>query len=251
MEGIFTKELFIYILLTVDLFVNVSDKPLYSVLAETQDESSKGIYRLVAITLELVQLLTIMCVVLIILLHLFEATDKVIQHGALQIYKDDTNCQSGSDPILDYELSQKLALKLVLKRYWWSLSIGIAYLVVTIIIRFVKFDTLDDSARSQIVSSRNDEDVHIESLRSNLKSWNSYEEFKSSREDVTLTSPEFIDQKGSNQTNISWISLIISIFHKLLSTIYYITTIIIIRTTPENMMKGILLSEPVLSISLT
>lgn len=156
--------LFVYTLLIVDLVINVSDKLLYQ-----QPQT-------LVFSIVLLQICAIIIVVVDLVLHFFDTSDQVRQIVWFTF-------QKGSP------MPQRTALKLVLDKYWWSLVVGLLYLVLTIILQLIRLD-----------------------LRWRRKMLGSYMEF---------------------------IPVTVLLAHKLMSTCYYVSLVVICRATPNQMITRI------------
>lgn len=180
--------LFVYALLIVDLVINVSDKLLYP--PQTTEDISKSAFSVV-----LLQICAILVVVIELVLHFFYISDQVRQFAWFQYTKSSTSPRA--------PMPQRIALKLVLDKYWWSLVVGILYLVLTIILQLIRLDprwhvrTLDPSTEGN--------------------SMNVYNNF---------------------------IPIIVVLAHKLMSTCYYVSFVVIYRATPNQMINRIFSNKP-------
>lgn len=230
----------------IDLFVNITDELIPPWSPEFK-QSGRQINS-VAFILVLIQVTSIMCAVLSLISQLFDASDLLIKHATLKVCKDDDNHPETPKLILRSKIPYRSAMKLVLDKYWWSLVVGSSYMVITIILQIVRLDP-----------SWHDSSLLSDGLGSPPKfrgskgtdPWMNVQDtphsavFDIYRDTRLAEAGEFRDH------NSGWIPIFISMFHKLMSTCYYVTFVVINRTLPRQMMSRILSQEPVLYISAT
>lgn len=184
--------LFVYSLLVADLVINVSDKLLYP--PQTTSEISKSAFLVV-----LLQICAILIVVIDLVLHFFHISDRVRQFAWFQSSKSPLNSQA--------PMPQRTALKLVLDKYWWSLVVGLLYLVLTIILQLIRLD----------------------------RRWH-----------MKVIEEPSASTKGGTSINVykNLIPIFVLLAHKLMSTCYYVSFVVIYRATPNQMINRIFSNKP-------
>lgn len=295
----------IYILLLIDLTINITDKliPSREIVGPAEgnrDISSNGLrntgnnfsgrnrnhveYRInpTAFIIVLVQILSITCAIINLMFHLLEAADKIRFEAIVErvIVGGQDNCDH-NDPALRSNKNNKLnesvkdnltaqtndqddrktydnlnvrpraaalrlpsglpisaSIKLVIDRYWWALVVAISYLVLSMCLQIVKFET-DITLSENVGKLFENENDYVTVLEKNitiLKSMDHERRFLDSSPDLR------------HQDEQIWLPVFISMSHKLMSTCYYVSFVVIYRLTPAQIKDRILVQEPTLII---
>lgn len=251
----------VYSLLVIDLLVNISDnvvapshKPIRNIGSkpETPDNS-------LAFTIYIVQIVAIITVIVDLMWHFLNVSDQVRQFAYLAVNKNHNNKPfEARSPI-----PQRLALKLVLDKYWWSLLVGLSYLVLTIILQIVRLDPTWHHYEPVYAGNLTQ---HGRMLSDQLQYYNeAYERDPASTattlsndlgtkipETATITTiePPILrsfngralsnDQtKASANITMNLVPTLILLVHKLVSTCYYISFVVVYRLQPNQMVHRI------------
>ena len=293
--------IFVYSLLVLDLLINITD----NLLPLNYQAVDKGT---VAFTIVIIQIVAIVCVVVDLLLHFFETSDKVRQVAWLRErqQQEDTNDHkkkaTAADEFQFIPMPSRVALKLVLDKYWWSLLVGSSYLVLTIILQIVRLDpswhTQHNTAAGGIYNRANFDDhtLSVSSLflgrssieaelqptngneppsplllNSSLPTENSNELHLSTsapsnkpRDYVSLVWPSTLLPTATKQqtsasefattgnrrmavttarrirSTSSFLPIFVLLLHKLMSTCYYVSFVVVYRASPSQMLNRIL-----------
>lgn len=312
--------LLIYSLLIIDLFVNISDKLIpahYWLEDEDEDqidqtkrgqEDKKTQVRMVQISglafiVVISQITSIVCVIINLIFHFLKASDELSLNAVIE---EVVNINENKSSKLEEEeekeakklklaetqikhayreengqsLPMSTALKLIIDHYWWSLIVGLFYLVLTIIMQIVRLDTVwldrsfsngkqttlaalhgpvasyeeknenvftSVSTTNTFSSSRDDSLTRLDTMIDNVHKINQYE---INNHDKTYHHLPLMSKQHHNH-NISWLPIIVSVFHKLLSTCYYVSLVVIYRVTPKQMKDRILARPMTINLSLT
>ena len=304
--------LFVYSLLLIDLLVNISDNliPAPSYLARNVTNNElELIISPWTFTIFIIQIIAIICVVIDLVVYFFNVSDQVKQIACLLIESEaqigatpsnealqksdhqasnepaqvqwatqtqsQPNCRQAQQQIIP--MPQRVALKLVLDKYWWSLLVGLIYLVLTIILQIVRLDPSwhhnqahlmqQASKAGQPLASENliqldtspdlmfalfgkqdaDKPAAAETRvgpgslladqredRGNLLAADS-----SLHEDLQLIAGN--NHRGPNRdANMSLVPVLIVLIHKLMSTCYYVSFVVVYRATTSQMVNRIL-----------
>lgn len=233
--------IFVYGLLVVDLLVNITDN-LFSASRHHGDGTT------IMFVIVLIQIISIICVVIDLVLHFFETSDQVRKFAWNQ------RCRAGSEIVRVGDvcpMPQRLALKLVLDKYWWSLLVGLLYLVLTIILQTVRLDPSWHNHRSSVVAVKAnlmDEALVDESIFGrNLLERENHGILSEMSNSITskLPSPEAVPSASNpnlaaSTTNINLLPIIVLLIHKLMSTCYYVSFVVVYRANPSQMVNRIL-----------
>lgn len=248
--------IFVYGLLLIDLLVNITDNLVpgasrwqsYYLLPTRPEQSGPQRLRRVPIVSSLifativVQILAIIMVIISLTLRFFDVADGVRQsawlvtrrrrrrRGGRELVEGATErhaehaASNRWDDKLELALApmaQRTALKLVLHRFWWSLVVGLTYLVLTIILHINKLD------------GRQKWPATIEN-KPKLADWNADDDEKRRLEGPTETWPPEVESQGD-----VWPILIVLI-HKLMSTCYYVSFVVVYRASLSQMVNRVL-----------
>lgn len=234
--------IFVYSLLVVDLLVNIADKLIPSTYIE--HTSHKKQISGIAFSIVIIQIFSILCVVINLVLHFFDASDQVRQfawhhHCA---GKDDGTSRSATS------MPQRAALKLVLDKYWWSLLVGVLYLVVTIVLQIVRLDpSWNYSALNAKLTAFNETSSNFSSLRLGLNEQTvpvdpvlvaeeHFSETSSARYEPQ-PAEDYSDVAQATSSNL--LPIIVLLIHKLMSTCYYVSFVVVYRATPNQILARI------------
>lgn len=220
--------IFVYTLLAVDLLINVANSFLYPAQISSLPHKFGGVTEDFAFTIVLVQIFANLCIVFDLILYFFSISDEVKQYASAQakLLKHNTEHQESILP-----LPQRQALKLVLDRYWWSLVVSLTYLVLSIEIHLIR---LDSSWRTKAKVSDVSENTH-ESLRMNFQV-NTIENESMASSD--LKQSIWSDSDGAvNDSNL--FPIVVVLVHRLLSTCYYISLVVIYRAQTSQLVNRI------------
>lgn len=260
--------IFVYILLVVDLGVNIIDNLLSSLPKSVFSYNNHHEYiNKLAFTLVVIQILAIIFVVVDLALYLLEIAEKVRQFAWLQQCNDGEVIETKTNA--KFPMPQRLALKLVLDKYWWSLMVGLLYLVLTIILQIVRLDpswhpgTSLPPSLGRENSAKNDDRVgknlrmdpselivtnyHSESALNNNNNYDSVKPTMISNDDLTVEPTMVPINKPMTRANLeqdfrledSLPPIMFLLIHKLLSTCYYVSFVVMYRATPNQMMNRI------------
>lgn len=221
--------IFVYSLLLVDLLVNITDN-LLSPANQPKDASNntvgqpKTISDIVFVII-MVQILAIVIVILDLIFHFFQISDRVMEYAFMEAKN---KSQNSRNPFQVRPMKQREAMKLVLDKYWWSLLVGMFYLVLTIMLQIVKFDPIWHAKPTMA----NGNSRHFDELRMEIKDMvmepNSLTLIKSEPETTNLVLSE---------QNL--LPIILLLIHKLVSTCYYVSFVVVYRATPNQMINRI------------
>lgn len=304
----------IYILLLVDLTINITEKliPIREIrVPASQAESTTGLrnnggnnftnsnedrmngnvhhndYRIntTAFIIVLVQILSIICAIINLIFHFLEAANKIrleaivervtkqtkpnnngifalsstsspqsqsSEHLSRRASKQNNNNNNNIDPNsrvnknnnnnnnarfkeqINRDLSVEsqatklrlptglpisASIKLVIDRYWWSLVVAISYLILSLCLQIVRIE----SGLSVTETMDNKRKVEY------------------------VTNQEKVEENFQQHEQI-WMPILISMLHKLMSTCYYVSFVVIYRLTPDQIKERILAQEPTIMI---
>lgn len=198
--------------------LGVEQKPTFRYVTATNisDGTSQSTNTIGSLTFAtfIVQILAIVCVVASLLLHFFEVADQLRQSAWLLLIGRQqelpsnrrashgicfTSTKSNVAP-----MPLRIALKLVLERYWWSLLVGLMYLVLTIILQIAKLNQSLTRGHFLITKTQ-----------------------------ITSHSNGQLDWRRA-------LPIAIVLIHKLTSTCYYVSFVVVYRATPGQMVNRIL-----------
>lgn len=261
---------FVYSLLVLDLLINITD----NVVAPNKQDGKIAQTTLIILV---IQILANLAVVIHLVVHLFNVSDQVRQHIWIATMTKGKH-PNKNNPNYNVQIPQRVALKLVLGKYWWSLQIGIMYLVLTIILQIVRLDPVWHFYEQQSSSIRTNRPLEVSPVFYNsLQSYNeAYERDPTSTttslpDDLSVSSTSSFESKldellasttvsstkrplfefGNNMPPLkgsesvikmgrSLIPLLVLLTHKLVSTCYYISFVVIYRLQPSQMIHRIL-----------
>lgn len=238
MQKVSTNIVFIYSLLIVDLLVNITDNLLSPAIA-SQDTGKHGSISILSFAIVIIQVVAIICVIINLVLHFFEASDQVRHLSWSQKCCNSHRSSASCEP-----MPQRVALKLVLDRYWWSLVVGLLYLVLTIILQIVRIDS--SILKPDIVTGTTEKSLYEEELNTDKSS---YQNLRSLHDEIALAGSE--KPPGSAEIYHSSFALgsysfrnllptLVLLIHKLISTCYYVSFVVVYRTSPSNMGSRVL-----------
>lgn len=231
---------FVYCLLVVDLLINMTDH----LIPPTQPNLIHGgrdIDSLV-FSIVIIQVFAILSVVVDLVLHFFQASDQIIQLARLE------SCNSSGKPI-NSPMPQRIGLKLVLDKYWWSLFVGLMYLVLTIILQIIRLDPSWHNGGRTYSSMRlvNLTTDYIDSKKSDSLKMDNNEMIVSSAEADAFEDDKLSKSTGissSNEGNMSdiqstynFLPVLILLVHKLMSTCYYVSFVVVYRVSSNSMVN--------------
>lgn len=248
--------IFVYSLLVVDLLVNITDNLLQPSNLNLKNNSDISLSSFIIV---LIQIIAIICVIIDLVLHFFQASDQVRQCAWFQKCRDakgaqNRNYRGNNDQC---PMPQREALKLVLDKYWWSLVVGCLYLVLTIVLQIYRLDlNLHDRLTSSEADIR-DEVTSTKAFITNepasildshlLTKGDIYHSLVSEK----ITNPieaEGIssggtgdDKRGPRQRCL--LPIIVLLIHKLMSTCYYVSFVVVYRASPSQMVNRILVGN--------
>lgn len=220
----------VYTLLVVDLLINVFNN-LISPTAQLDLPFRLGSStRDLAFIIVLVQISANVFVAADLALYFLSISDKVKQHAWSQQERTESHGQEAPMP-------QRRALKLVLDRYWWSLVVSLTYLVTSIELHLIRFNA---SLHTQAKVSESRENTHSP-LRMELQvhTVESGSMASSDRENSIWSSTE--SENSFEDSNL--LPMLLLLFHKLLSTCYYISLVVICRAQTSQIVGRIVASS--------
>lgn len=233
--------IFIYSLLIVDLLVNITDNLLSPTIASQDAQQHESISKL-SISIIIVQVVAVICVIINLVLHFFEASDQVRRLAWLQ------QCSGTNDGLVNLgnPMPRRVALKLVLDRYWWSLVVGLLYLVLTIILQIVRLDSSLYRSDSLITSS--DSSSISSGTTKKMQDLTDYQNWRSSakitlgNEDKLFEAAELYHSSfvSGSYSLRNLLPTVVLLIHKLISTCYYVSFVVVYRISPSHMGSRIL-----------
>ena len=261
--------LFVYGLLLIDLLVNITDNLLpsrgkqnYYLLVQALPNGARSFRRMsiissFAFATILIQILAIICVVISLALRFFDVADRIRQAAWLVLRKrnssENQNGQTNGLELIDsneinrgsYQngslnvvpMPQRTALKLVLDRYWWSLVVGLTYLVLTIILQINKINSQRWPMSGLIETSASVAHRPGESLLIGTQTPRAVHIVQDLNEEAQLAQvpPGLGALNDGNMTTI-----LLVLIHKLMSTCYYVSFVVVYRASPVQMVNRIL-----------
>jgi len=227
MRKIPLNVVFVYCLLAIDLFVNLTDNLPSPTKQESHREQTISFSTSIIFV---VQIAAIFCVMVDLVLHFFNASDQVRQFHEC---RDEKNAKLPFSSVAP--MPQRVALKLVLDRYWWSLLVGSSYLVLTIILQIVRLDPIWNheggassllATHSRLTSSTvhpvDGNDAHrVEKLNDNKI-----------LQENSSTTQEDLAVEGN------LLPVFVLLVHKLTSTFYYVSVVVVYRATSNQIVKS-------------
>lgn len=246
--------IFVYSLLVVDLLVNIADKLVPS--THTDPISRHREINKTAFLIVLVQIIAIFCVIADLVLHFFDASDQVRQFA----WENHSKIKNDNKLFQVNPMPQRIALKLVLDKYWWSLLVGVSYLVVTIILQIVR---LDPSWHYNALNSNLQMSSPIEEIPKENKM---FDELKMDINEQTIPAegsvlisevrvPNGAGKAGYDNDDYSTsdvqaatdssnlLPIVVLIIHKLMSTCYYVSFVVVYRATPSQILSRIFVNQ--------
>lgn len=234
--------LFVYALLILDLLLNISDNLPFG---KQPASNTRRTINSVAFSIILVQVVAILCVVFNLALHLFEAAEEL----RLSAWQETTD--SSFRRIAP--MAPRTALKLVLDKYWWSLFVGLLYLVLTVILQIVRTDPIWHPASSPRPSIGLTTRLTVSVLSPSETSATSNDLFGNdhfrlepgeglgSLEAGLLPAARETDATEPGESkSINFLPTLLLLIHKLVSTCYYVSFVVVYRINPRQMMSRIL-----------
>lgn len=224
--------IFVYGLLILDLLINVTDNLISPTIQTFNSIKVVKTINNTVFVIVLVQIFSIICVILNLILHFFQVSDKVREFAWLKL------CEKDDRKLLFKPMSQKIALSLVLNKYWWSLLVGFFYLVLTIILQIIRLDSswhFKQSSTKFLSSS-----LHlINQDDGTIRNQNIDEMIINSTNNSLLIGASSIMNPTQTTTLNLDLSNIIILIHKLVSTCYYVSFLVVYRSTPNQMINRI------------
>lgn len=263
--------LLVYSLLFVDLLINITDnllpKPSY-VSINNQTSQLEFVVSSWAFTVFIIQIVSIVCVISSLFLHLFNVSDQVKQVAQLKsaqaVEVDSWQPEYGAPSgIRLIPITQRLALKLVLDKYWWSLLVGLSYLVLSAILQIIRLDpSWHNDIRQLFEQASVQKNINLNERlpTSRRESWTdtknlavlvadpevSRHETQISRDGLNITTDDGFNLSttwnvsDSVTLNMNLIPVLIILVHKLMSTCYYVSFVVVYRASTNQMVNRIL-----------
>lgn len=237
MSRILAGDAIVYILLLLDLIINISGQ--FNVTGGSQGNIST-----LAFTIVVLQLAGLLCLTLIVVARFFKAADEIIQNAR---YRE--SLSKGRHVTVTYTIVPlRAALRLVLDKFWWSLAAGTVYIVVTLILQIVRLDptwqstTASTELRQPIDRLDNwRDDSEAASLRSYVTP--EYQDSAATRQPIDITSTSGAHQTWNatdHQDKPSWLPVVVLFAHKLMSTCYYVSVIVVNRMSSRHIISQVL-----------
>lgn len=270
------NQVMVYSLLLIDLVINISDDLLLPssrdwmmAVSESKNQINVNNYQFVII---IIRIIAIICVIGCLILHFLEVSDKVRQIAWLEYLEENDELErnimeSSKGKSRITPLPRRIALKLVVDKYWWSLLVGLSYLVLTIILQIVQLQQynfrrplLEPNVIGEKLSSRTiiekendynqiyDQDGEISGkLRMQLSEL----VVNQSSYSTKLLQSTRIGAEGPDNRRFKFRGYLESVrqhsipqtllllVHKLTSTFYYISFVVVYRATPNQIMNRI------------
>lgn len=266
--------IFVYFFLIIDLIINITDHLLTAstaVLTTTNDVQVESQHlrdiSSVAFIVVIIQIFAIICVVIDLVLHFFQVSDQVQQFSWFQICQrtcvgdEHGSRDNKSNGAIETPMPQRIALKLVLEKYWWSLLVGLLYLVLTIILQIIRLDPSWQHHRGSLnngklialmnsdISGIGDLQVSHQNLRMDssefiLNSEVSSSEDESITKDSRIHDGESVKDKTLFSLNKNFLPVIVLLIHKLMSTCYYVSFVVVYRATLNQKVTRIFVNKP-------
>jgi hypothetical protein len=132
-------------------------------------------------------------------------------------------------------MPQRTALKLVLDRYWWSLVVGLTYLVLTIILQTNKIDS-----QRWTVPIAGIEPTAVDDERPPPDAFGATTlgPTTTTNETAALLAPAATSQRQADVGSL--VPVLIVLIHKLMSTCYYVSFVVVYRASPLQMANRVL-----------
>lgn len=203
---------FVYTLLVIDLLINITQNlfsPFRANSFHIRDIDS------FAFAIVVIQIIAILCVIIDLILYLYHAADKLCQYYWAQLQK------ATSVSAMSCFLPQRMALKLVLDKYWWSLLVGAIYLVLTIILQIIR---LNPEWQYSVTSNDFNSSLPPVDKENGSELLSALEELKN------RSSPDYDIFKQN------LIPVAVLLAHKLTSTCYYVSFFVVYKTSPDQVM---------------
>lgn len=261
--------IFVYCLLTTDLLINITDHLLTTTTVVASTNSVQLDSRLereisgIAFIIVIIQIFAIFCIVINLALHLFQVSDQVRQFAWLQPCQNTLNSAGHSlienkpKKIIETPMPQRIALKLVLEKYWWSLLVGLLYLVLTIILQIIRLDPTWHYDRGnlnngKLLSLLNNDmsfaggDLRVSNnlrMASNLNMIGASEDESTGGDVEEHNTGSDNDNKTLYSLNKNLLPVIILLIHKLMSTCYYVSFVVVYRATPTQKVHRIFVNK--------
>lgn len=245
--------IFVYGLLVVDLIINITDH-LLTTTATNQtsivqsDFNQRGEINSIAFIVVIIQIFAIFCVVIDLVLHFFQVADQVRQFAWVQLCQDRRVASSEtinkSQRLIESPMPQRIALELVLKKYWWSLLVGLLYLVLSIILHIIRLDPIwhyRGSVNNGKLLSLLDAESSTNNLRMATNELIINSEMASKDESLAREATRGIEMFSSLNQNL--LPVIVLLLHKLMSTCYYVSFVVVYRATPSQMVNRIFVNK--------
>lgn len=242
--------IFVYTLLVIDLVVNIADNLLPP--TELDFHHRKREISAIAFAIVIIQIVAIFCVVIDLVLYFFQVSDQVRQFAWIQLCRDSED--ANGEPKLGYvsgPMPQRTALKLVLDKYWWSLLVGLLYLILTIILQIIR---LDPSWQFKVYSSKlvaadlelqdqnsgpGSDSLRMDSKNEILASELITSSLSPANEIQSDKMPELIGRPSLPSMEHNLLPLTVLLVHKLMSTCYYVSFVVVYRATPKQIVTRI------------
>lgn len=228
---------FVYSLLVIDLLVNITDNSLSTSVGDEDQQDINGI----VFTVIIVQILAIICVIFDLVLHFFDASDQVRQFAWLQRCQSELPSRCHHQTACDLSpMPQRVAFKLILDKYWWSLLVGLSYLVLTIVLRIIR---LDPSWHNNLSNHSRPVSASLLPNGGDSQNWMTSDSPLDPTTDASYESPRqdsSLSSSGRPAKSHSLLPTLILLVHKLVSTCYYVSFVVVYRASPSQMMNRIL-----------
>lgn len=233
--------LFVYSLLVIDLIVNIIDNllsvPVNQSNSQAFDQQRRLISNVVFIIV-MVQIVAIICIIFDLIVHFFNISD-LIKDNAWGEESKISSAISRRAP-----MPQRLALKLVLDKYWWSLLVGLFYLILTIILQIVR---LDPTWHLRVQTGKSE----FNEIKSKLVKMNMDElDIPINKEIIIKTADSIGKEPETTSLSLSELNLLpimLILIHKLVSTCYYVSFLVVYRASPNQMVNRIFSSPAIMT----
>jgi len=251
---------FVYSLLIIDLLVNIADNVVSTNHISRIFDRAESATR-VAFMIYIIQVFAIIIVVLNLIWHFLNISDKVEQSSYLVV----RSTHKSRVTFTNRPLPHRLALKLVLDKYWWSLLVGALYLVLTIILQIIRLDSAWHLQETAVFRNLR-QSQYVTGHRARLQYYNEAFERNPTAKDhqenslnVTMIGNELLTNmlktttplppreknRDDDQMFKNLVPIMIILVHKLVSTCYYISFVVIYRLQPSQMVNRVLASQSV------
>lgn len=209
----------------------------------------------------LIQDLAIACALISLMVHFLNISDQVRISSRAHFLDVYLNSKEDGAKLLDLNklnqhlalIPQRIALKLVLDKYWWSMFVGFLYSVLTLISQISKLDSLEyehgyQHRQTTVMEPFRDGSV----LKENLTTINNNSELIKLADSFKLAPNTLAFKEFSTETKLdtnkdpgdlviststSTYSILLLLLHRIVSTCYYVSFLVMYRISPNHIVN--------------